>query len=489
MMRTAVGLFALCLLPVLYGQQADASQNAWRAAPSFGGVVSKPIEAEGVGSSVEDATLRALDSAISQVNGRRVQSVSGSSQAGISLDVNGMRRLDASSRAYADLIVSSSGGAIRSFELLSIEEVARVEEEDSLYYLAKGDTAWVQGLDISLSAESKLYSHYWRVRIRAEVARYESPPDDGKPRLAIASTRVASNSYPMGNDRVAASDVGNELRRRLNDIIAQTNRFLLLDRALAPELQEEIDFINSGRARLEDVARVGQKLAADLLLIPTIERFEYKRFARDVRMSERELVSYVGGGSISIKLVNAATGELVISRTFSEELPSLEPSTLPRAVDGRALAGTLADRLAAQALQAILIQIFPVSVVAMQGDQLVLSQGGEAVRPGSLYEVIRLGDVITDPQTGRSLGRIEIPAGKARIERVSGQLAYATLLDTQLPTDVSFTPGMLELRGQLAVPHDTIPPKTRKAAAIARPSPASKAPPPEKDKPDDDEDW
>lgn len=489
MLRTSVVFFAMCLPWIVSEAGAQSTASAFRAAPNFGGVVTESVEAEGVGGTKEDATLRALDAAISQVNGRRVQSARMSSQAAISIDVNGVRRLDASSRAFAELIVSSSNGAVRSFEVLSRKEISRTEAEQSIDFSMKGETRWIAGLDASLSAESKVYSHYWRVKIRADVAKYEAAPDEGKPRLAVARTRVDANYYPVGDSRLPADEVGDDLRRRLNEALAQTERFLLLDRGLAPELQEEIAFINSGKARLEDVARIGQQLAADLLLVSTVERFEYRRHVRELRMRDRQLISYSGGGTVNVKLVNATTGEVVLARTFDAELPGLDASSQARAVDGDRLAADLNDKLAGQILHAVLEKIFPVSVVAISGDQLVLSQGGAAVREGKSYEVVRLGEALADPQTGRSLGRAEFPAGVARVDRVAGQTAYATLMQSKLPEEVNLQPGMLELRKEVVI-QETKPRSSRPAGEQIPPAtPVSRPAPREEKKPDKDPNW
>ncbi len=152
MMRVLIAVFSLCLLSVAHGQQAETSSGAHRAAPTFGGVTTQSIEAEGVGQSVEQATLRALDAAISQVNGRHVKSSHTSNAASISIDINGLRRFDASSSAFAEHIISCSNGAVRSFQVLSTEEITRTEAESSLDFRAKGDTPWVEGFEASLNA-------------------------------------------------------------------------------------------------------------------------------------------------------------------------------------------------------------------------------------------------------------------------------------------------------------------------------------------------
>ena len=124
------------------------------------------------------------------------------------------------------------------------------------------------------------------------------------------------------------------------------------------ELQAEIDHINSGNVRLQDTARVGQQLATDLILIPTIERFEYPRSVRNLRMSDRQVTSYSGGGRITLRLINATTGQVVMSDSFDHQLASTGPSTLPRVVNGRNMAAAMMESLSGQIGTTIVTTLF-----------------------------------------------------------------------------------------------------------------------------------
>ncbi|MFX7870626.1 hypothetical protein ABTK02_21665, partial [Acinetobacter baumannii] len=84
------------------------------------------------------------------------------------------------------------------------------------------------------------------------------------------------------------------------------------------------------------------------------------------------LVSYAGGGRITLRLVNAATGQVVLSQSFEHKLASADPSTMPRVIDGKSMAAGLMDALSSQIGGAIVTEICPVSVVSLEGDQVVL---------------------------------------------------------------------------------------------------------------------
>lgn len=108
----------------------------------------------------------------------------------------------------------------------------------------------------------------------------------------MALPKASAASYPVGDGQAGSVEVARAVRARLSDILTQTKRFIVLDREFGSEMQAEIEHINSGNVRVQDTARLGQQLATDLILIPTIERFEYVRSVRHLRMADRELVSW-----------------------------------------------------------------------------------------------------------------------------------------------------------------------------------------------------
>ena len=486
------------------GQSTTAETPPFRENPDFGGVKSVETQAVGVGKTLEEATLRALDAAIAQVNGRRVASSQIAAQSSVQVDVNGLRRLDAQSRQFADLVVSSSRGAVRSFSVVSSDRVTEVEYEASIRAAATSD-GWLEKSSFEGEASEKQFDRYWKVTVNAEVAKFVGPKDDGRPALVVASPRVQDNRYAVGDSSIASSEVAAAVRQRLSDAIGATGRFKLLDREAAAELQAEADFIQGPDARTEDIAKLGQRLSADLVLVPVIERFGYPRSTRQLRMSDRQLVSYAGGGRLTLRLINAATGEVVLSESFEHQLAPTQPSTMPRSIDGIAKANELVDSLAGQMVSTLIAKIFPISVVAVQGESVVLSQGGDAVSVGQRYQLVRLGEDLKDPQTGRSLGRIETPCCSIVVERVADKMSYAKFEGGAPDLGGAFKPGMLEVRERLGsspavtsassaasgatAPYAGQPTSTAgrpnsKPAASREASPASKVP-----EPAEDENW
>ena len=462
---------------------AETKAGALRGSPDFGGVTEVTRESDGIGSTPELAVLAALQSTVAQVNGVRVAGNLQSVRAGLDVSVDDNHIGSIRAEAFQQQVVAASQGAVLGYEILSQEEIDKVDSETvSRVRASDGGFSYSASASASGSASAKAQageasasasesysekgkldvkrgasayesdlSHktmrsYWKVRIKARIAQYRAPDEEGRPKIVVSEPHVLSSSYPVGDNRVAADEVARAIRARLSDTLTQTKRFIVLDREFGDELQAEIDHINSGNVRLIDSARLGQQLATDLVLIPTIERFEYPRSTRQLRMSDRQVTSYSGGGRITLRLLNAATGEVVMSDSFDHQLSSTGPSTLPQVVDGKGMAMTMMDSLSGQIGNAIVTEIFPVSVVSLNGDQAILSQGSDMLQAGQRYEAVYLGEALVDPQTGRSLGRVENVCCVIRIDRVSSQTSYGTLEGEPNIGSGAFVPGSIELR-------------------------------------------
>ena len=451
-----------------------------RGTPDFGGTTQVAREADGIGSTPELAVLAALQSAVAQVNGVRVASQMQRLRAGLQVDVDGEHVGDIRADAFTEQMIAGSQGAVLGYDILSQDEVQQLDEETIARVRASDAGGSYAGSTAPSTLEAEVTQRsmrsYWKVRVRAQIAQYRAPDEQGKPKIVVALPRTRAGSYAVGDGRVAADEVADAIRARLSDTLTQTQRFIVLDREFGEELQAEIDHINSGNVRLQDTARVGQQLATDLILIPTVERFEYPRSVRNLRMSDRQVTSYSGGGRITLRLINATTGQVVLSDSFDHQLASTGPSTLPRVVNGRNMAAAMMESLSSQIGTAIVTGLFPVSVVSADGDQVVLSQGGESLQVGQRWQAVRLGEELKDPQTGRSLGRSEHPCCTIRIDRVAAQTAYGTLEDGVDAMRGGFRPGQIELRQKLGS-------KPAAANATASAAPAAAARPAAKPKP------
>lgn len=415
-------------------QPESQAASMARANPTAGAVETVTVTAQGRGPTAVAAADQAIRMAIDQVNGKAVEASSMQMNSGTALAVGG-QAIDVSSSSFADMVASQTSGVVTGFKVLE----------------QKTDRKGM--VDIT---------------IEASVTKFVRPESAKRLRIAVAPLRTAAKSYPVDLSSVDSGEIAQRIRQDLIAALTKTNRVALLDRDFSAEVDAEIERIGSGKVAREESARIGQQLATDYVLVGRIENFGYQRHEQPLRMSGKVLVSHSGGASLSLRLINVATGQTEMTESVSLSLPRTEPTTLGTSINTARIIGTLAGSLSEQATQKLVFHLFPITVVSLDGQDVVLSQGGDALFERQFYEVIARGQEIIDPQTGLSLGRVEKPCCVIEVTRVTPQLSYGRIASSQIDVAAAFAPGALELTGSM-VP----PPRAAVAVAGAGTAPAA----------------
>jgi predicted small lipoprotein YifL len=373
-----------------------APENAAPPVPDVGRLAVEATTASGIGRSAGEAMAEAMKMALLQVNGAVIQSESVSAKYGLDVSLNEESAYFRAS-AFAELVKQRSGGVIQSLKVLALEEPTSTNP-----------------------------SRY-KATIEASISKFKPSADLQKIKLVIGPVSFSSATVAIGDRSVPSSEVAAQLRQRVNDALVQTGRFAILDRELSPEISRELNMISSGQAPSAELAKLSQLASADLIWSASVDSFDYRKYARKLKTSDRELVSYSGGWSLSQKVVNVATRQVTVSNSLKGALPSTEPTTMSTGVDGAAILQRMTDEAATAIVASILQRTFPLTVVARDGTNVVVGQGGQALQVGNRYEVVSLGNEVKDPQTGQSLGRMESPCCELVIDRVETNLSYGRL--------------------------------------------------------------
>jgi curli biogenesis system outer membrane secretion channel CsgG len=365
---------------------------------------------------VQVAVDRAIRLAFEQVNGKSFDAATLGIDAGITGQIDD-RSFQASSSGFADLVYTETHGAVSEFRLLSQNEADGMVE----------------------------------VLIEASVEKFVKPESASQLRVAISPLHLDRRSFTIGDKSVPSSKVAQQITDDISEALLRSKRVTVLDRNFDSEVQKELNRIDAGNWKNEDRLRLGQQLAADFLVVGRLDRFEYTKHVRKLRTSDKQIISYSGGASLLIRVVNVATGQIQVAETFDVELPQTKPTSMGRSVDTEQIVADLVQSLTDSATQQITLSLFPITVVDVDGEDIVLSQGGDMVKEGRVYQIILRGKEIKDPQTGRVIGRIEKPCCTVLVTTVTEEMSYGVIKDKQI-ADVAavFAPGALELRGALA---------------------------------------
>ena len=386
--------------------------------------------APGTGKSLAAAVNDAIRTAILQVNGTTVNL--NTEQYKFALDAaTPYSEVNIRATGFADVMRQQTRGAITGFKLDSAE-----------------------GPDANGA---------YKVWIEAQVAKYTPPEAEAKKiKLVVAPIRFDAKSFTVGGRSVPSTQVAQEIRGKILETLAQSGRFAVLDREFDAEVQQELDMVEAGDTPNTQFGKLGQAFSADLIWIGRIRSLGYTRHSRELRATDRELVSYSGGWAVSQKLVNVATRQVLLANSLQDQLPATAPTTLGVSVDSNKTLSSMQSAIAQQVVASIMASSFPVSIVSREGNSVILSQGANAVKLGGRYQVVALGAELRDPQTGQSLGRTEAPCCEVVIDRVTPTLSYGHLEAVGIAIE-QVPPGGLLLR-------EAIVRKAPQVAATERPA-------------------
>lgn len=417
--------------------QAPASApSAAAPVPDVGKVETEKTTAVGFGNTAGEAMLEAMKLALMQVNGAVVQSDSVTAKYGLDVSLN-QDSASLRASAFADIVQQRSGGVIQHLRVISLDEPG-------------------------------VLSKRYKASIEADIAKFRPSADMRKLKVVVGPVVFSQASLPMGDTTVTSHEVAATLRQRVSDALVQTGRFAVLDREMSPEIEQELDMIKSGEAPSAELAKLSQAASADLVWSARVSTFNYTRQARQLRTSDRQLVSYSGGWALSQKMVNVATRQVSAASSLSHTLPATAPTTLGTGVDGQRILAEMTDQASKAIVSAILQSTFPITVLGRDGTNVVVSQGGQALREGGRYAVVALGNEFKDPQTGQSLGRTENPCCELVVERVTQNLSYGHLENVRSNLNLDTLPiAGLQVRGELAGGQGRAAPQAGSSAAPA----------------------
>lgn len=355
-------------------------------------IVYREVVATGNGGDPAKATIDALENAIAQVGGMKLST---STSLSVSEVTSGdVTRLDESFRQNIERLTR---GVVKSYSVL------------------ESGTSPGSGRSF--------------VRIRAVIPTYKASEQLKRLRLAVLPLRVVGPAA----SRAGGADFAEAVSASVEAFLTQTRKFAMIDRRYTDANQRELQRVESRNAPIEETVKLGMRVGADYLVLAALKGFDAEASSQQ-RLSGRTVSRTRVSVSIDVRVVDIATGQIKFAQTH---------------VDARRLAPgyTLAQYAAEVGEdigQVIGTAIYPIALVAASGDVVTLNQGGDTVRVGRQYRVVKLGQPIVDPYTRESLGQEEIDVARIEITSVTDRTSSGRLVHGRLPA--AFAPGSLLAR-------------------------------------------
>ena len=319
------------------------------------------VSVKGVGFNSKDAIKDGLLQAISQVNGLQISSQSTSAMGSFESVKNGNEAF-ASSTSFQEKIKQSTKGIIQSWKIISTSK-------------SQSGKMFEANLNVSVS----------KLQLSSQLKRM---------RLVVSPIKILKNV----NDLSTAKRFATTFNSTLRSMLVKSNRFALLDRKNSKEVNKEINVIKGANIRVEELSKLGNKVGADYLVIPSLQKIN-KRTIRQKLVGET-ITSKELNAELTISVVDIATSQIIFSDHMMLSQGGGSLSKFAKIISNR-LSRKITDTF------------FPAKLIAVKDNEITVDQGSSFFNKKSKYNIVKLGERVIDQTINEFSGRIEEVIGKA----------------------------------------------------------------------------
>ena len=411
---------------------------------SQGKIVFKEVFVTGIGQSQEEAVNNALAEAISSVNGKNVQTqtiikIMGGEAIPKPKNEKQEKSLDANVEYIGKTLENIARIAKGAPEKDQTKKSDPKEEEKAKApqytqsYIKKLIDETKGGVKTYQILEKKKNEQGWiEVKIRAEVASFELPPEASRVRVAVFPFKV----FNAQGDKEKLQRLINQ---EINNYFVQTKKFAILDRSYLEEVAKEKSKILDGSAPAIEMAKIGNEISADFIIVGSVEDFKTEKTVTKVLTDESTKITRESATlNLNYRVLDVTTKQISNSDTIKLKISS-------KGGPNEAMS-EVALRAARNLGEEVLFSIYPVLVEKIDGPDLYLGQGGKQFKNGDVYEIFEKGDKIYDSYTKEVIGNIESPKGKVQIVSVTSNMSKARSTEKGVDFSTNFTPGKYLLR-------------------------------------------
>ncbi|WP_309399705.1 CsgG/HfaB family protein [Cerasicoccus maritimus] len=256
-----------------------------------------------------------------------------------------------------------------------------------------------------------------------------------KPTLAIPPVQVNTALQSESSaDRAALPQFVASLQSSLGSAFGETGKFAVISRTDMKSLIDEQTLGQSGNLDPDTAAAQGKIAGAQYVLVVNVTNFtavqEKAHFSAIGRDQTRNIVYLTADA----KLYDSSTGALTASSSTtvdSSRTDNYFSYGLREGSLNNVLFNEVAQVVAADIAVQITADLFPAKVVAKTGKQITINKGSAHGfnHDGKTMSIYAVGEEMTDPDTGESLGQEEVFLGTAHILRQDERLTIAILQD------------------------------------------------------------
>ena len=392
------------------------SSNSWSE------IIFKEVTVSGIGQSYEEALNNAFAEAISLVNGKNVQTKT-------------IIQVMSGGSVPEEVAEDKEKGGFLADLLSDLNQLQETEEtkkkkkdkkkdkkiSDKVKYSQKYLKELIDetkgGIKSYKIINKEINASGWHlIEVSAEVAFFNLPKEAMRVRMAAFPFRL----YEIEGDHERFQRL---LDQNINDYFVQTKKFTMLDRSFIEEVAKEQQIILDGKAPAIEMAKIGNEISADFILVGSVENFNINEKVTKILSTDQEIRRNEASIYMSYRLVDVATKQINYSNTIQYKIQLSQNSEKPDTEIISKISKILGEE--------ILFSIYPVLVEKVVNGEIYLGQGGSQFTKGDKYEIFQKGEKIIDSYTNEVIGNAETSIGLIEIVSVSSGYTKAKMFSEE----------------------------------------------------------
>lgn len=214
---------------------------------------------------------------------------------------------------------------------------------------------------------------------------------------------------------------------RMTNAIVNTRKFDVVDQARLKEVLDQHKLTDSGIADSSDAPKKGKIASAGFKLYGTVlnlgllqnkvagEGFAGEKITAEVELNLR-FADVETGKAIASKIIKSSKSKAQTASEGNEVTSNIGTTVIQEAIQ------EAAEKVTNQLMELA----FPTKIIKVGQDDVTVNLTEERAKKGQIFGVFEVGEELTDPDTGESLGADEKKTGDIEISQVLPKIAKAT---------------------------------------------------------------
>jgi len=315
-------------------------------------------------------------------------------------------------------------------------EIARLKEKIGTVEVVEPQEtiSIVKSLGGGKFAEHDLASLDLQARMKPAMARSGGALPGGRDARDGAAGKRATIAVGLVRVNPTARTNGladGHVKRITDDLIlklGKTNRFVVLERQEVDQVFDEKTF--DAMMQGEDMRSRLQELAgADYLVHGEITNFYTRRQEEKIPYVSELKVTVTGTGEGMLRIVDVHSGAIVAADKIRVVVD------VQNEADATMVMSNFIDRFTTDSVGLILERLYPVKVLAVTNDgSIYINRGSDAgLQAGMVFDVMRPGMELKDPDTGLSFGRAESKVATVKVTLVEQSRSTTRMVAGETP--------------------------------------------------------